>query len=95
MRVDNGAISSPAGNLYTEQAKRSSPDSRSISSSNPSSPDRSSLSSASDLVSLAKNLVPADRVQRFQAVNAAVSGGRYQADAYSVSQAIVSDHLNS
>lgn len=95
MRVDNGAINSPGGNLYTEQANRSAPDSRSISASSPSSLDRTSLSSASDLVSLAKTLMPADRVQQFQAVNAAVMGGRYQADPYSVSQAIVSDHLNS
>lgn len=95
MRVDNSAISSPAGNLYTEQANRSAPDSRSVGSSRPSNLDRTSLSSASGLVSLAKNLMPADRVQQFQAVNAAVTGGKYQADPYSVSQAIVSEHLNS
>ncbi len=93
MRVENGAVNS-AADLYARPTSQSASDPRSALSKTVNGSDRTSLSSGSELVELAKNLMPADRLSRFQSISAAMSAGQYEADPSEVSQALVNDHLN-
>lgn len=94
MRVENSAIDSATADLYTRPATQSASTNPGPTSTTSAATDRTSLSDASDLVGLAKSLMPADRVSRFQTVNAAMAAGQYEADPTAVSQALVDQHLS-
>ena len=91
MRVENSAVSSATADLYTPPAGKGTQNSI---SSAAAGTDRSSLSGASELVSLAKGLMPADYASRFEAIHASVNAGRYEADSSAMSQALVDEHLS-
>ena len=95
MRVENGALNSAPVKVYAQQSTRGATGSRSTTTAGQAGPDSSSLSSAADLVSLAKTLMPADRMQQFQAVHAAVGAGTYETDPSVVSQALIQAHIQS
>lgn len=94
MRVENSAVDNATSDLYTPSITKGAPDAQKASSVVNAGTDSSSLSSSSELVNLAKNLMPADRSSRFQAVSAAMSAGQYQADPSAVSQALVNEHID-
>ena len=95
MKVENSGIDSRANSLYTRDVRQSSQngDSGSVASRNVS--DEISLSGASDLVSRAKNLIPADKLSKFEALKALAADGKYKADASAISQALIDGHLES
>jgi hypothetical protein len=94
MRVENGSVDSAAADLYTRPATQSAANTRDAAKTAAQAADQTSLSNAGELVALAKNLMPADRLSHFQAINAAMNTGQYQADPAAVSQAVVSEHLS-
>lgn len=94
MRVENGAVNSAPADLYTRSATQGAPTTQGGTNTAGAAADRTSLSNASDLVSLAKSLMPADRLSHFQAINTVMNAGQYEADPTAVSQALVDEHLN-
>jgi hypothetical protein len=91
MRVENSAINGATADLYTPAAGKGTQSSVSTAAAGS---DRSSLSGASELVAMAKSLMPADYASRFEAIHASVNAGEYQADTTAMSQALVDKHLS-
>ena len=94
MRVENTAVDSATADLYTRSITKGAPGAQTASSVASTETDSSSLSNTSQLVNLAKNLMPADRSSRFQTVSAAMRTGQYDAEPSAVSQALVSEHID-
>jgi hypothetical protein len=84
-----------AADLYTQPGTKGAQDLRKKWGTGIAGSDRSSLSNSGELVSLAKNLIPADRATRLQALHAAVGAGQYETDPIAVGQALVNEHLDS
>jgi anti-sigma28 factor (negative regulator of flagellin synthesis) len=93
MRVENGAVGSSGNDVYTSRIGQNVTSSPAANTS-ASAADQSSLSNASELVAMAKNMMPADRVTHFRAISAAVSTGNYEADPAEISHAVIEGHLN-
>lgn len=93
MRVQNGAVDSSFNTARSDAAQSQTveprPNSNGVTSTNT---DQVSLSNASNLVELAKGMMPADKQAQFQAIAARVHAGQYKADASGISQAIVQGH---
>jgi anti-sigma28 factor (negative regulator of flagellin synthesis) len=95
MKVENAAINSKANDLYTRELRHTPQDVQSGSVGSRTMSDHISLSGASDLVSRARNLLPEDKLSRFEAISAMVSAGKYKTDAVAIGQALIDGHLES
>lgn len=95
MRVGNSAINFGTADVYTRTAAKSAQDAGKSGDTGKPGSDRSSLSNTGELVGLARNLMPADRSSRLQAIQAAVNAGDYDTDPVAVGQALVNEHLKS
>lgn len=90
MRIDNG-LTNPIGNGngLGSVGQIGSNSRTSSSSSSDQSFDNVTLSSASNLVSAAKNATSVDRQAKIASLTAQVRSGSYQFDAQAVSQALI------
>ncbi|HEY7211868.1 MAG TPA: flagellar biosynthesis anti-sigma factor FlgM [Bryobacteraceae bacterium] len=90
MRVENGLTNSIGSSNGVGSAGQAGSNSR---AQGVQAEDRSfdsvNLSSASDLVALAKNAHPVDRQQKVAALTAQVRSGSYRVDNQAVSQALI------
>lgn len=94
MRVDNRAIENASDNALRI-------DGRAVTGNRPASyastgttgSDEVSLSGASDLVSLAKNLTPADKASKVTQLQTMLGSGQYVASASDTSKALVLEQL--
>ena len=93
MTIQNGAVDSSFNTARSDAAQSAAVDPRPNSNGVTStSTDQVSLSNASNLVKLAKGMMPADKQAHFQAISAKVHAGRYHADAPGISHAVVQGH---
>jgi anti-sigma28 factor (negative regulator of flagellin synthesis) len=95
MRVGNSPVNFGTADVFTRTSTKNAQNVGTSGDTGKPGSDRSSLSNTGELVGLAKNLVPADRSSRLQAIQAAVNGGQYEADPVAVGQALVNEHLKS
>ena len=95
MRVGNGGVNGTSADLYTQGVGTTSAGKRTSSQAMNGSSDRGDLSSTSNLVELAKTLLPADRVSHAAVLHAAVSSGTYETDPNAISNAVVDQHISS
>ncbi len=95
MKVENAAIDSGAATLYSGKVTQASRDEKAESVVSRKGSDQISLSGASDLVSAAKNLVPADKLSKVETIRAMVNAGTYKAEAVSTSHALINAHIES
>ncbi len=91
MRVENGNVGGVGGGSSSGSVRSIGPDPRVQSlDGDDASADTVRLSSASNLVALAKNVSSSDRQSKIASLAAQVRSGTYQANPSDVSQAIIS-----
>ncbi len=95
MRIDSNAFTSASSDIYTAKPARSSAPFSASSALSTGGSDKTSLSHGSDLLNLAKTLIPGDRLARFQSLSTLVNAGGYATDSSAVSHSLVDEHLTS
>ena len=95
MRVGNEGVNGTSADLYTQGIGTNSTGKRTSSQPVNGLSDRGDLSSARNLVALAKTLLPSDRMSHTASIRAAVSSGAYEADPDAISNAVVGQHIGS
>ena len=95
MRVGNGAVSGTSADLYTQGIGTNGAGKRISSQGVNGLSDRGDLSSATNLVALAKTLLPSDRVSRATYLRAAVFSGTYETDPNAISNSVIDQHISS
>jgi anti-sigma28 factor (negative regulator of flagellin synthesis) len=94
MRVDNRAIENASENgLRIDATASTASREASRASAATAGSDQVSLSGASDLVSLANNLTPAEKTSKMTQLKAMLGTGQYTASPSDVSKALVAEHL--
>ena len=95
MRVGNGGVNGTSADLYTQGIGTNSTGKRTSSQPVNGLSDRGDLSSARNLVALAKTLLPSERVSHAASLRGVVSSGTYETDANAISNAVIDQHISS